>query len=171
MARLNSGVGVITLRDQRRELVETYVEWLYFSVINPIEPESKDVLDRFKQLYDLFVMADMFQDQDFANAVMDVLLKETDTVERWPTAFAAGAWVDLPRDSMVRKYVKDLWISRSCSEWYEQGFGDLTDAPKQFWIEVAKMHTLIREKKEKALKPCFANRCRYHVHQDGTHCT
>lgn len=162
--------GVINLRDQRRELVETCVEWLYFGIINPNDTDCKDVFDRFEQLYDLFVVADNFQDQEFANAVMDVLLKETDSVERWPTALAAAAWSQLPESSMMRKYIKDLWVSRSCAEWFEQVSGDMIDAPKDFWVEVAKSHTLIRDKKEKTYKPTFANRCRYHVHADGSRC-
>lgn len=170
MTKLISTTGVINLRDQRRELVETYVEWLYFGVINTNEVEVADDFDRFEQLYDLFVLADNFQDTDFANGIVDVLLKETDTIERWPIALAASAWSQLPDSSMMRKLIKDLWVSRSCTEWFDQVSGDMIDAPKDFWIEVARAHTMIRDKKEKAFKPSFANRCRYHVHQDGGRC-
>ena len=163
-------VGIVNLQEQRRDLVEVYVEWLHFGVINALEADGNDELRRFTQLYDLFVLADMLQDEVFANATMDVLIRETDAKETWPTGLVAYAWSELPESSVMRKYLRDLWVARSYSTWYSQLSGDITDAPKEFWIEVAKTHTLIREKKEKMLKPAWTTRCKYHTHSDGSKC-
>lgn len=116
-------------------------------------------------------MADMLQDQDFANAVMNTLLKETDAMEAWPTGLAASAWSELPESSLMRKYIKDLWVSRSYTAWFGEQSGDVTDAPKEFWIEVAKLHTMVQERKDKVLKPSWANRCKYQFHKDGNKCS
>lgn len=119
----------------------------------------------------MYVMADMIQDVEFANAVMDTLLKECDKTEIWPTSLATSAWNELPETSPMRKLIKDIWVARSCSAWFSQGHADMSTAPAQFWMEVAELHILVKEKKEKALKPSWANRCRYHYHKDGVSCS
>ena len=166
----NAAVGIVIMHHQRRDLMEIYVEWLYFGFINPLAGAHDNVLARLKQLFDLYVLADMLQDEVFANAVMDTLLKETDAQEMWPTSFAALTWTELPDTSPMRKYIKDIWVARSFSTWFDQPFGDVMDAPKDFWVEVAKLHTLVREKKEKVLKPSYATRCKYHTHNDSRRC-
>ena len=148
-----------------------YIEWLYFGTINPLEADGDDELRRFTQLYDLYVLADMLQDETFANATIDALLKETDAKETWPTGLVTYAWSELPESSAMRKYLRDLWVARSYSTWFSQLSGDISDAPKDFWIEVAKTHTKIREKTEKVLKPSWATRCKYHLHKNGSKCS
>jgi hypothetical protein len=163
--------GIVQLRDQRRDLIEIYVEWLYFGVVNPIDIDESNGIKRFSQLYDLYVLADLLQDQEFSNAIMDALIKETEAIKMWPTGLAASAWTELPESSLMRKYIKDVWVALSYSTWFDQMSKDVTDAPMGFWVEVAKAYTLIREKTEKTLKPSWANRCRYHVHKDGKQCS
>ena len=164
-------VGIVQLLDQKRDLVEIYVEWLYFGIINPTEIDPDAGISRFTQLYELYTMADLLQDQEFANAIMDTLIEETEALKMWPTGLAAAAWTDLPESSLMRKYIKDVWVALSYSAWFDMISKDVADAPKEFWVEVAKSHTMIREKTEKVLKPSWANRCRYHVHKDGKQCS
>jgi hypothetical protein len=102
---------------------------------------------------------------------MDAILHDADTLKTWPTGLASSAWTELPVNAPMRRYIMEQWVTRSISVWFGPQSGDFIDAPKEFWIEVAKLYADIREKKQKVPKPAWATRCRYHYHKGGESCT
>lgn len=140
-----------------------------FAVI--LRGATQESRHRFRReaLGNLYFFADAVQDQDFSNSVMDAFLSEIEKMKWYPTACIGPAWENLPPVSPMRKYLKEFWVTMSRPEWYSRPF--VKDYPLEFWMDVAELSTISRQQKVVVPKPSFAERCRYHYHENGLSCT
>lgn len=121
-------------------------------------------------LFDLYVLGDVFQDQEFCNAVLNGIFETSNEGSSWPGFLAKKACAQLPESSPLRSLLIDVWVGAG-EQSYETDSGDLLHGPREFWVQVSKRQArAIRSGVSVQNFSSIKHRCDYHYHKEGDKC-
>lgn len=160
---------VVSLGNERPETFELYKNWLYTSKIF-----SQQDLDKFaptraietRLLIDAYIMGDLFQDSDFKDAVIDVII---DCIAQNAAPHAAAntkrVYENTPSESPLRKLIVDVHVASGGKLWY-----NMRDLARDYYnldatLDIMAAMDLQRTPEFKPERIAYRqNTCLYHEH-------
>jgi len=174
----------IRMPDSDLETWEVYLQWLYTGELfayEDIDPtsmsnaggggEQQSQVDKhFAPLLELALLADMLQDQEFGNFVVDELLRINDRLHRKPTLVDSQfAYAMLGSQNGMRRLLVDLYAHDVVFE-YIQAYVANFNTDFVFDMLVSSRSAVSANRKEEL--PCYKMRCKSHEHKDeASKCT
>lgn len=160
----------VRLSEQTAELFDIYVQWLYDEKLYSTK-DGETHGDEWDRLLSLYILGDSIQDRKFRNTVIDAFIEKNIMDNGWPIYLAAGVCSELPSNSPLCRLIADFWAWNATPTSYTRSAksGDVEDAPREFWLEVAKRTCAAAEDRlvKKLLAPWKRDRCQYHEHAEG----
>ncbi|OMP88205.1 hypothetical protein BK809_0002962 [Diplodia seriata] len=157
----------IELPEDDPDIFEVYLQWLYLKTIEITA--GQDAPQHFA-MYESYKFGDKILDTAFKNAVIDHLIRSVVTNQVYPTYLAKAVYQNLPASSGLRRLYVDFWAWASCVEWYDGGAAGIEEAPLEFFSELSRKQTEIKDKRSvrKEKFPWVIDACQYHEHAEGS---
>jgi len=176
--------GTVRLPEEVSETFGMYVDWLYSGKIFCEEKDDEhlpgtEVVNScgLTRLTHLYLLGDKLQDRKLRNAIVDAMIKRVVATNRFPTGEACKLYAGTTTSSIMRRLLVDFYVWVGQPDWLEEesepgARGDITDASKQFFIDIA-MGLMKHDRfgKDKvAIRPWIKGRCQYHEHEGEPRC-
>ena len=167
------------LRQERPDIWDLFVNWLYRASLKDICVENKDMAEaQVRQYMMLYIHAELWAIPALQNKIMDKLRAWTTGILDWYTCDMIGhMYKHNTRGSPLRSYVVDSFLSKS-SLWdadYENSRRaaqlklQLNYGNQEFVIECYEALMQLTPK-SKLRGPDSKMECTYHKHEDGQKC-
>jgi len=115
---LESKTGIVELPEQSSGAFELYSGWLYWRKI-PLENQRGEAREnaQVEQLIHAYYLADMIEDVEFADAVIDKIIACIANRCHPPVIHTNDVYLSLPPGSPLRQLFVDIWIHESWNPW------------------------------------------------------
>lgn len=169
---------MITLPETDPDTFEVYLQWCYQGALVVSDEYNleqakhwdddrqftvnKTFCDRLERLA---VFADSVMDTCFANTIIDSLLQASDKLNMFPTdSLIRCIYNELPRNHVMQKLVVDIWHGYALDEVFKEL--ESSNHPRALLYDTMMSFKGVASGLKENPDACWANRCRYHVHDD-----
>jgi len=116
---LESKTRIIELPEQAPEAFELYFGWLYSKTIHSEKTEDLAEIEAdYHQLVHAYYLAEMIQDIDFADALIDAIIGFGQQFQSFPAGHTNSAYIRLPKESPLRRLLVEKWVCEGGNEWH-----------------------------------------------------
>jgi len=132
---LESKTRTINLPEHSAGALELYSGWLYNRKI--CSRKAANVggqLAEFEQLIQSYVLADMIEDADFADAIIDTIVACKQVYRRSPIEHINLVYTLLPKGSPLRRLLIDMWVCEGWRRWCDECKNLITEVLKDIVI-------------------------------------
>jgi len=169
------------LADCQPDVFGALLNWIYRKNLTAISTTDKKEAIRQARLYSyLYLYVEELDMQDLQNYIMDIFRARTTCPLEWfPTDVIGDIYDYTASDSQLRKYIVDVFVSRSCS-WASGTAGsggrigmlmrDQSEAGNHQFVAECYGALAGMAQKSKSKNPNRKAKCLYHVHVNGKKC-
>lgn len=159
----------IKLPTDRPACFDIWIQWIYSGHIYSKRGDEMTATiqnEEFNLLCGAYILGDMLQDDDFKDAVLDVLIDTTLSTEpvRLPTTQARYVWENTPPQSSLRKLLIDMVVYMAGAEGFREQFrmGYNEDFYCDALEAMIKYRGVVIDQNQ---APFRTNACLYHEHR------